>query len=193
MLPKHFLRLEHFAGAHEQAELIGRIEPNQENSAIEDKAIPCKADNRMLRGEQETKDRAWRLLPAQLVQTRWWAELVDCLEVWTWLSNLSIRTQWWQKAGKQSPTWIWNKLFFLFVFFAGEVWDKKAEFVDLWVWGRRRKGLFPLEPRWEMKQYCAWLGSRLSEGTDSSGWLRVYENSRGYSRDGWSLSVSLQI
>lgn len=50
---------ERFTGAHEQAELIGWLELNQDNSAIEDKAIPCKADNRMLRGEQETKDRAW--------------------------------------------------------------------------------------------------------------------------------------
>lgn len=56
------------------AELIGRIELNQDNSAIEDKAIPCKADNRMLSGGggwgHETKDRAWRPLPARLVQTR---------------------------------------------------------------------------------------------------------------------------
>lgn len=49
---------EGFAGAHEQAELIGWIELNQDNSAIEDKAIPCKADNRMPSGGTGNKRRS---------------------------------------------------------------------------------------------------------------------------------------
>lgn len=54
-----FSVLRSFAGAHEHAELIGWIQLNQDNSAIEDKAIPLEADNRMLSGEQETEDRPW--------------------------------------------------------------------------------------------------------------------------------------
>lgn len=169
-------------GAHEQTELIGWIELNRDNSTIEDKAIPRKAtDNRMLRGRTGNKRQSLATL-ASTACTNKVMNQAACLPPG---ANVDLILQRMhpifthdRKNRTTKPSADWDGA-------VRSAWGRRKE-PSWWMraWGRRREGLFPPEPRWEMKQYCGWLGSRLSEGTDSSGWLWVYENSGGCSRDG---------
>lgn len=129
-----------FAGAHEQTELIGWIELNQDNNTIEDKAIPCKAtDNRMLRGRTGNKRQSLATL-ASTACTNKVMNQAGCLPLGVNMdlylgTHAHICTHSREQEYKAQHGW------------EGAVRSASGRHKELslyiWVWGRRRKGLFP--------------------------------------------------